>query len=73
MAVSRHHVEAHQAALAGGADSFDRLDHELGLSEGREFPKLLATAFVIAARLRFARGWSTADRIRFVSQARIRG
>jgi len=72
MAVSRHHVAALQAALAGDADSFDRLDHELGLSEGREFATLLATAFVIAARLRFAGGWSTADVIRFVSPARIR-
>jgi hypothetical protein len=72
MTVSRHHVAALQAALAGDAGSFDRLDHGLDLSEGREFPTLLSTAFIIAARLRFAGDWSTADVIRFVSQARIR-
>jgi hypothetical protein len=71
MRVSRHHVAALQAALAGDADSFDRMDHELGLSEGREFPALLSMAFIIAARLRFAAGWSTSDVIRFVSRARL--
>ena len=71
MRVSRHHVAALQAALAGDADSFDRMDQELGLSEGREFPALLSMAFVIAARLRFAEGWSTSDVIRFASRVRL--
>jgi hypothetical protein len=71
MTISRHHVAALQAALAGDADSFDRMDGELGLSEGREFPALLSMAFIIAARLQFGRDWSTAEVIRFVSQARI--
>jgi hypothetical protein len=52
--------------------AFDRIDREIGLGEGRDFPALLTMAFITASHLRFASDWSTADVIKFVSQVRIR-
>jgi hypothetical protein len=72
MTISSHHVAALHAALTDDADAFDRIDREIGLGEGREFPALLTMAFITASQLRFARDWSTADVIKFVSQVRIR-
>ena len=72
MTISRHHVAALHAALTGDADAFDRIDRDIGLGDGRDFPALLTTAFIAASHLQFANGWSTADVIRFVSQVRIR-
>jgi hypothetical protein len=72
MTISRHHVAALHAALTGDADAFDRIDREIGLGDGRDFPALLTTAFIAASHLRFASRWSIADVIKFVSQVRIR-
>lgn len=72
MTISRHHVAALHAALTGDADAFDRIDREIGLGDGRDFPALLTTAFITASHLRFASGWSIAHVIKFVSQVRIR-
>lgn len=72
MTISRHHVAALRAALIGDADAFDRIDYELGLGDGRDFPALLTAAFIAACHLRFPSGWSVADVIKFVGQVRVR-
>jgi hypothetical protein len=72
MTIASHHVVALHAALTVDVDAFDRIDREIGLGDGRDFPALLTMAFITACHLRFGSDWSTADVIKFVGQVRIR-
>jgi hypothetical protein len=65
-------ITALRAALAGDADTLDRLGSGYGWEYGGEFAALAAKAFVAAAQRRFPPGWSTADVIRFVGRLRAR-
>jgi hypothetical protein len=69
--VTDEQVAALRAALTGDTDTFDRLGGPSGLDYGDAFPVLMATAFILASRRRFGRGWSTADVIRFVGEVRL--
>lgn len=44
-------LSARPVALAGDASSFDRIDREIGLGDGPQFPALLAAAVIVAARV----------------------
>ena len=57
MTIVSHHVVALHPALTGDVDAFDRIDREIGLGDGRDFPALLIMAFIAASHLRFGSDW----------------
>lgn len=73
MTVSLAQVTALRAALVGDEEVFERLIASPGAADGQEFPTLVATAFVAAARRRFPPGWSGGDVVRFVGHLRAHG
>lgn len=72
MIISSSQVVALRSALAGDGGTFDHLTAESDVDFRNKFAILTANAFVIAARRRFSRSWSTADVIRFVGSIRAR-
>jgi hypothetical protein len=73
MIVSGAQVAALRAALAGDGQAFECLAGQFATASGEEgFGVLTASAFIRAARRRFASGWSIGDVIKFVGALRAR-
>jgi hypothetical protein len=72
MTVTPDHVTALRAALSDDAALFEFMEGRADADQGREFPALMAAAFIIAVRSRFPGEWSAADVIKFVGQVRAR-
>jgi hypothetical protein len=72
MTITPVQVAALRAALTGDEEAFEHLSAGPGVADGREFPILMASAFVAAARERFPPGWSGGDVVRFVGHLRAR-
>jgi hypothetical protein len=73
MIVSGAQVAALRAALAGDGQAFECLAGQFATASGEEgFGVLTASAFIRAARRRFASGWSIGDITKFVGALRAR-
>jgi len=70
MTISGAQAAALRAALAGDGQTFECLAAQFAATSEEEFGVLMASAFIIAARRRFAAGWSIGDVITFVGALR---
>jgi hypothetical protein len=72
MTISGAQAAALRAALAGDGGTFEYLANQFAVTSEEEFGVLTASAFIVAARRRFAAGWSIGDVIKFVGALRAR-
>jgi hypothetical protein len=72
MTISGAQVAALRAALAGDGDTFEYHANQFAMTCDAGFGLLTASAFIVAAKRRFAAGWSIGDVIKFVGTLRAR-
>jgi hypothetical protein len=74
VAITDEHVAVLRAMLAGDFDESDRLTEQLDATGGwgEDYPLLIAAAFFEAVDRRFSKGYTRADIVRLVADARQR-